>query len=105
MDRTSLTSPDSDHDLTTARAVSVWKYLSAENLDRNTYATGPLWAVVDGPWHLSRYLVRSGYSVFTPNSSYFAGAPHLAKFEELPFASDTAEFNGVLDGAIDYGYI
>ncbi|HXY42680.1 MAG TPA: hypothetical protein VEH29_00695, partial [Acidimicrobiales bacterium] len=38
--------------------------------DLDTYATNPLWQVVDGPWRLSSFDVSSGESTFVPNRQY-----------------------------------
>lgn len=104
-DRTSSSSPIGNYDLTTSGAKSVWSFLNRASIDVNTYATNPLWKVVDGPWILSRYVPGTGYSAFVPNHSYFAGPAHLAHFIELPFTSDTAEYDAVLSGTVDYGYV
>ncbi len=104
-DRTSSSSPTGNYDLTTTGAKAVWSYLNSASVDVNTYASNPLWKVVDGPWILARYVPGTGYSAFVPNRSYFAGSPHLARFIELPFTSDTAEYNAVLSGSVDYGYV
>ena len=104
-DKTSTTSPVGNYDLTTKGAKAVWSFLSAQNAKQSTYATNPLWAVVDGPWKLTGYTGSGGTVTFSANDSYFAGKPHLSKFEELPFTSDTAEYNALRAGLVDYGYV
>lgn len=70
-----------------------------------TFATNPLWQVVDGPWRLRSY-TTDGEAIFVPNKSYSGpDRPRLAKFVELPFTSATAEYNALLAGAVDVGYI
>ena len=104
-DKTSTSSPVGNYDTTTKGAQAVWSFLSAQNAKQSTYATNPLWAVVDGPWKLTGYTGSGGTVTFSANDSYFAGKPHLSKFEELPFTSDTAEYNALRAGLVDYGYV
>jgi peptide/nickel transport system substrate-binding protein len=71
----------------------------------DTYAKNPLWQVVDGPWHLVKFS-NGGDIVFKPNPHYSGPIkPKLAEFEELPFTSDTPEYNALLAGQVDYGYL
>ena len=71
----------------------------------STYATNPLWQVVDGPWKLSKF-DTSGNIEFVPNTKYSGPIkPTLKKFIEVPFTTDTAEFNALVGGKIDVGYL
>jgi peptide/nickel transport system substrate-binding protein len=95
---------------------AVYTYLSKEsgfdptnpkapNNALKTYATNPLWQIVDGPWKLSSFNA-SGNATFVPNTSYSGPVkPTLAKFVELPFTSDTAEFNALVGGKVTYGFL
>jgi peptide/nickel transport system substrate-binding protein len=70
-----------------------------------SYASNPIWQVVDGPWRLVTY-DSNGYMAFKPNPSYSGPVKaRLAEFVELPFTSDTAEYNSLLAGKIDVGYL
>ncbi len=112
-DRTSLSQPAPSPtaanlpDTTTAGAVSVYKFLNAQAGDLSTYATSPIWSVVDGPWKLQSF-TTAGKAVFVPNASYSGPVkPSLSQFVELPFTSTSAEFNVLRAGnnAITYGYL
>jgi peptide/nickel transport system substrate-binding protein len=112
-DRTSLSQPVPNPnamnlpDTTTAGAQAVYKFLNAQATDLSTYATSPLWSVVDGPWKLQSF-TTTGDAVFVPNPKYTGPIkPTLSKFVELPFTSDTAEFNELRSGsgAITMGFI
>lgn len=105
-DRTSSTGPVGNYDLTLSGAQAVYSFLAAQASDLATYATNPLWQVVDGPFRLQSYIAANGYTVFVPNVHY-SGAPKatIAKLIELPFTSDAAEFTAVLSGKVDYGYV
>ncbi len=52
-----------------------------------------MWSVVDGPWQLQSFN-SDGNSTFVPNKSYSGPVkPTLARFEELPFTTESAEYN------------
>ncbi|WP_298212240.1 ABC transporter substrate-binding protein [Ferrimicrobium sp.] len=110
-DRTSLATPtpgpatSSLPDTTTKGAEAVYKFLNSESQDLSTYASNPLWKVVDGPWILKSFTTE-GRAVFIPNEKYSGPVkPHLKEFIELPFSSNQAEFNLLRTGALTYGYI
>ncbi len=75
----------------------------AANNSLSTYATNPLWQVVDGPWRLTNF-DATGNVTFVPNPSYSGPVkPTLKTFKELPFTSDTAEFNALVGGKVNVG--
>ena len=106
-DRTSSSSPVGNYDETPAGARAVFKYLNAQALTLTTYATNPLWQVVDGPWHIERadgFSPATGTTTFAANARYSGpDRPHVAKFEEIPFTSDTAEFDALRSGELQVG--
>ncbi len=99
-----------------AKCTAVYTFLSkqsgydpanphATNNSLATYATNPIWQVVDGPWKLSSF-DASGNASFVPNTTYSGSPkPTLAKFTELPFTTDDAEFNALVGGHINFGYL
>jgi peptide/nickel transport system substrate-binding protein len=75
------------------------------NNSLTTYATNPLWQVVDGPWHLTHF-DASGDVTMVPNPTYSGPIkPTISVFKEVPFTSDSAEFNSLVAGNIDFGYL
>ena len=77
----------------------------AANNSLSTYATNPLWQVVDGPWKLTHF-DASGNVTMTANKSYSGPVkPTITTFKEVPFTSDTAEFNSLVSGNLDVGYL
>lgn len=108
-DKTSATGSVGNYDETSSGAVAVWNFLNTESRDGGTYATNPLWRVVDGPWLIAPnngYNASTGFLAMVPNSRYFGPTTHSVKrFEEIPFTSASAEFNAVRSGTIDYGFI
>jgi peptide/nickel transport system substrate-binding protein len=105
-DKTSASSPVGNYDETTAGAKAVYNYLNGQAEKPASYNTNSLWKVVDGPWHLQSYAATTGEASFVPNTAYSGPyAPSIAKFVMLPFSSDTAEFDALRAGEIDYGYL
>jgi peptide/nickel transport system substrate-binding protein len=89
--------------------VAVFKYLDGLAKDSKTWATNKIWGVVDGPFKLTGYSSQ-GVFTFRYNRSYSGPVPahHIAKFIELPFTSEEAEFNVLAAGGsnpIDVGYL
>jgi len=71
---------------TVSDCAAVYNYLSSQAKDQSSYATSPIWSIVDGPWKLSAFNA-DGHVTFVPNKSYSGPVkPHLAAFQEVPFA-------------------
>ncbi len=104
-DKTSDASPVGDYDRDPKKAVDVYKYLDGQSKTIGTYNTNPLWQVVSGPWKL-KSMTAEGAVAMVPNPAYSGPVkPTLAEFDLKPYTTDTAEFNVVRSGLIDYGYI
>jgi peptide/nickel transport system substrate-binding protein len=95
---------------------AVFNYLTAQSSKNPaTFASSPLWSVVDGAWKLGtgsgQGLTTSGKLTLTFNNRY--GGPvaphHITTFTELPFTSEQAEYNVLQDPTanqtIDVGYL
>jgi peptide/nickel transport system substrate-binding protein len=83
-------------DSTTAGAQAVGKFLAGQSSHVANYLTSPLWKVVDGPWKLSQFS-SSGVVTFSRNPAYSGPKGNSAQtFTELPYTSDSAEFNELL---------
>lgn len=105
-DKTSASGKIGNYDETKAGAQAVYKFLTSQSMDEATYATNPLWKVVDGPWKLQSFST-SGPVVLVRNSRYSGPSnSSVTKFEELPFTTDSAETDVLRAGtSISYGYI
>jgi len=87
---------------TPAAMKKIFDYLTSQSKSLSTYATNPLWQVVDGPYKLSAYDPTTGGFTMVPNTTY--GGPHvtpMSNFQGVPFTSDAAMFNAIRAGAID----
>ena len=91
---------------TPAAMTKIFNYLTSQAKSLSTYATNPLWQVVDGPYKLSAYTPANGAFTMVPNATY--GGPHvtpMSTFQGVPFTSNVAEVNAVRAGSIDVAYI
>jgi len=89
-----------------ANAKKIYDFLAKESKDTKTYATNPLWQVVDGPYKLTSFNNTTGAFTMSPNPNY--SGPHakiVSRLQAVPYTSDTAEFNAVKSGNIDQGYV
>jgi peptide/nickel transport system substrate-binding protein len=95
---------------TVSDCAAVYSYLDAQSKDLSGWASSPIWSVVDGPWKLSAFN-SDGNATFVPNTAYSGPQkPRLAKFEEVPFTTENAEYNVLQAGAtggqkVDVGYL
>jgi peptide/nickel transport system substrate-binding protein len=104
-DKESATGSVGTFDTTPAGAQSVYNFLNAQASDTSTYDTNPLWKTVDGPFKLQGYTLN-GPITFVRNTAYSGPATaNYTKFEELPYTSADAEYNALLAGSLDYGYV
>jgi peptide/nickel transport system substrate-binding protein len=99
----------SDCATTVSDCAAVFNYLNAQSKDLSTYATSPIWSVVDGPWKLSSFNA-DGHVTFVPNKKYSGPVkPKLSAFEEVPFTTDAAEYDVLQSPSsstkIDVGYL
>ncbi|HUY97824.1 MAG TPA: ABC transporter substrate-binding protein [Verrucomicrobiae bacterium] len=105
-DRTGASRPVGNYDLTPAGSVAVYRYLNSQARDLSSYGSNPLWKVVDGPWVLHSYAPATGYTVFSRNFRYPGPShPGVTRFVEVPFTSDSAEFDALRSGALSIGYL
>jgi peptide/nickel transport system substrate-binding protein len=107
-DKESPTGKVGDYDTTTSGALAVDTFLLNENKDLATYATNPLWQVVDGPWKLSSYNANgTGDATYVRNLKFSGpatGSLHAIRIDS--YSSDTSEFDELLSSTgVDFGYV
>jgi peptide/nickel transport system substrate-binding protein len=88
---------------------AVYRYLDARARQLSTYASSPLWGIVNGPWRMSAFN-SDGHVTFVPNPKYSGPIkPTLSKFEEVPFNYAAAEYRALRSPVgkqkIDVGYL
>ncbi len=106
-DRTA--SGPSNCDTTVSDCTAVYNYLNKQAEDVTGYVNSPIWGIVDGPWQLSAFNA-DGHVTFVPNKSYSGPVkPKLSAFEEVPFTTDSAEYDVLRSPSastkIDFGYL
>jgi peptide/nickel transport system substrate-binding protein len=94
---------------TVSDCAAVYDYLNDQARDLSSYASSPLWSIVDGPWRLSAFNA-DGHITFVPNKAYSGPVkPKLAAFQEVPFTTDSAEYDVLRSPSsstkIDVGYL
>jgi peptide/nickel transport system substrate-binding protein len=88
-----------------AKCKAVYTFLTAQSKQAGTYASSPLWKVVDGPWKLSAFST-DGHVTMVPNPAYSGSPkPKLSAIKFVPFTSDSAEYTALKTGAVDVGNI
>jgi peptide/nickel transport system substrate-binding protein len=95
-DRTSLSakapSPTAANlpDTTKAGATAVYNFLNTQGQKIASWASSPLWSIVDGPWKVQA-ATSNGQVTFVPNKDYSGPTKaSLSKFIEVPFTSESA---------------
>jgi len=97
-DKTSMTGKIGNYDESPSGAKEVWNFLQKEGGQESTFATNPLWQVVDGPFKLSQF-ESSGYYAYVPNKNYSGPTkPALSKVIWTPFTDDTALMDTLRSG-------
>jgi peptide/nickel transport system substrate-binding protein len=91
-----------------AKCIAVFNFMSAQAKNAKTYASDPLWGVVDGPWKLSSFSTGASGPVtsFVPNTAYSGSPkPQLAKLTYYAYTDDAAEYTALKAGQLDVGYV
>ena len=96
---------------TVSDCAAVYSYLDSQSKALSSWAGSPIWSIVDGPWQLSSFN-SDGNSTFIPNKAYSGPVKaKLAEFQEVPFTTDSSEYNVLQAGShgggqsIDVGYM
>jgi peptide/nickel transport system substrate-binding protein len=88
-----------------AKCKAVYTFLTAQSKIASTYATSPLWGVVDGPWKLSSFNTDGNVTI-VPNKAYSGSPkPRLSAVRFLPYTADSSEYTALRTGQLDIGYI
>src|SRR5215831_3306511 len=111
-DVTSLTGAPGSGGCTTDSAADNWAkckavntFLTAQSKQAGTYATSPLWKVVDGPLKLSSFST-TGNVTMVPNTKYSGSPkPKLSAIKFVPFTADSAVYTALKTGQVDIGRI
>ncbi len=84
----------------------VYKYLAKQAADTSTYATNPLWQIVDGPFKISKFTSGGTSATLVPNTGYSgAPKPRISQLVLDVATSDAAEYNLLKSHALTIGYV
>ncbi len=88
-----------------ANCKAVFNFLNAQAKDTSSYASSPIWSVVDGPWKLSAFS-SSGNDTLVPNPKYSGSPkPQLSALQYVPYTSDTTAFTALKSGSLDFSLL
>ena len=105
-DKTCATCAVGNNAATLSGAEKVYNFLYGQSQKLATYATNPIWKVVDGPWVISSYSPTTYHTVMVRNSHYTGpGKPHLSSYGVYSFNSNTAELDALRSGVVNYGWL
>lgn len=88
-----------------ANAAKIYKFLAAQSMKLPTYATNPLWQVVDGPFHLTAFNPSTDANTMVPNPNFGGHKASISKFQEVAFTSDDAEYTALRSGQLTFGLV
>jgi peptide/nickel transport system substrate-binding protein len=107
-DRTASGPSDCTDNVSDCKAV--FTYLDSQSKSMASWASSPLWSIVNGPFKLTSFN-PDGHATFVPNKSYSGPVkPTLSQFKEVPFTTESSEYNVLRAGGsggqkIDVGYL
>jgi peptide/nickel transport system substrate-binding protein len=94
---------------TDAACTKVYDYLSGLAGDPTSYSSSPIWSIVDGPYTIAASkggsFSTSGEVTMVPNSAYTGPQKASVTLQQLPYTTDSAEFNALVGGSLDIGYL
>jgi len=89
-----------------ANAKKIYDFLAKQAADLKTYATNPLWKVVDGPFTLTAYNPNTSALTMKPNAKYTGPQKaHVSEVQQVSFTSESAEFNQLRSGQLEVGAV
>ncbi|HSZ39175.1 MAG TPA: ABC transporter substrate-binding protein [Trebonia sp.] len=88
-----------------AKCKAVYNFLTAQAEKAGTYATSPIWTIVDGPWKLQTFNA-DGDDLFVPNPAYSGSPkPQLAAVKYVTYTSPSAQYTALQTGQLDIGQV
>lgn len=83
-------------------ALNIYKYLEAQGTSLSTFASNPLWQVVDGPFKLTSFNTTNSSYTLAPNTSYSLPIkPKVSQIDVNTYTSLTAQLDAEKTGAVD----
>lgn len=87
-----------------ANAAKIYQYLNKQGSAVSSFATNPLWKVVDGPFKLASFNTTNGSFALAANPRYtLTGKVHFGRLAVNTYTSSTAQLDALRSGALDVG--
>jgi peptide/nickel transport system substrate-binding protein len=87
-----------------ANALKIFTFLNTQGQTVSTFATNPLWKVVDGPYKLTSFSTTNSSYTLTPNATYWGPKAYDSENVET-YTSAVAVLNALKSGSLDVGGI
>jgi peptide/nickel transport system substrate-binding protein len=98
-DKESATGTVGNYDETAKGAAAVVSFLQKQGSQMSTFATNPLWQVVDGPFKLSQFSGTTGNYTYVPNPNYSGSAkPYLSQVINIGYTTEDAAYTALRAG-------
>jgi peptide/nickel transport system substrate-binding protein len=101
-DKESVSGTVGNYDETAAGSKAVYAFLQKQGGDMATFATNPLWRVVDGPYTLSQFQPNGTYT-YVANPYYSGAKVYMTKVVNLFYTTDVSELDALRAGLLDTG--
>jgi peptide/nickel transport system substrate-binding protein len=89
-----------------ANAKKIYEYLNKQASSVSTFATNPLWKVVDGPFKLAGFNATNGSFTMSANPSYtLTGKVRFSTLAVSTYTSSDAQLDAMRSGSLDVGVI
>lgn len=87
-----------------ANAKAIYHYLSEQGREQSTFASNPLWQIVNGPFRLQSFESATGTYTLVPNAKYTGPNPSTVEAVKfLSFTSTSAMLNQLKAGELTVG--
>jgi peptide/nickel transport system substrate-binding protein len=101
-DKESVSGAVGNYDETAAGSKAVYAFLQKQGGDMATFATNPLWKVVDGPYTLSQFQPNGTYT-YVANPNYSGNKVYMTKVVNEFYTTDVAELDALRAGVLETG--
>jgi peptide/nickel transport system substrate-binding protein len=86
-----------------ADAKRIYDFLAAQGRHLATFASNPLWRVIDGPFRLHSFNPEDGSYTLSPNPDYHGVSPARATIDVKTFSSAATQLQALQGGDLDVG--
>lgn len=87
-------------------AAKIYSYLTKQAASLSTFATNPLWKVVDGPFTLAGFNTTNGSFTLDANPRYtLTGKVRFSRLQVETFTSSSTQLNALRTGSLDVGVL